>query len=191
MKAMTDEQAKRLLKTLRSHKRADRDCMLVSLALNTGLRREELCGLNIGDLRGKEVLAVRAETAKRCKARRVPLNKFIQSEIKTHLAWKKREADPSDDESPFFISRNGNRMCLKAINDVAAKWSHAAALGEVFSPHCWRHTFAQQFISRAVNKASALKQLQKILGHDSLSSTGIYLDFSEDDLRESMEEIWR
>lgn len=191
MKAMTADQVKRLLKTVGSAKGAERDEMLILLALNTGLRRAELCGLNVGDLRGKEVLAVRAETAKRNKARRVPLNKATQAAIKSHLAWKKREGDPQDDAAPFFISRLGNRLCIKALNNVATRWSGLAGLGEVFSPHTWRHTFGQQYIARASNPATALKQLQTLLGHASLGATGIYLHASEEDLRESMEEIWR
>jgi len=50
---------------------------------------------------------------------------------------------------------------------------------DVVSPHMLRHSLAK----RVLNNGAQLPEAQRVLGHTRLSTTGIYLTPSEDDLR--------
>jgi integrase/recombinase XerC len=50
---------------------------------------------------------------------------------------------------------------------------------DVVSPHMLRHSLAK----RMLNNGAQLSEVQRVLGHTRLSTTGIYLTPSEDDLR--------
>ena len=55
------------------------------------------------------------------------------------------------------------------------------------SPHVLRHTFAKM----ALQKGISLPTLQKILGHDSLQTTAIYLNFTDVLIQDEFERKWR
>lgn len=53
---------------------------------------------------------------------------------------------------------------------------------EVVSPHMLRHSLAK----RMLNNGAQLSEVQRVLGHTRLSTTGVYLTPSEDDLRAAL-----
>jgi integrase/recombinase XerC len=53
---------------------------------------------------------------------------------------------------------------------------------EAVSPHTLRHSLARRMLKRGAH----LSEVQRVLGHSRLSTTGIYLTPSEDDLREAI-----
>ncbi len=53
---------------------------------------------------------------------------------------------------------------------------------EHITPHQLRHSLAQ----RMLKQGAQLNEVQRMLGHTRLSTTGIYLTPSEDDLREAV-----
>ena len=54
------------------------------------------------------------------------------------------------------------------------------------SPHIVRHTFA----TMALQKGISLPTVQKILGHDRLATTAIYLNFTDVHIQEEFERKW-
>ena len=54
------------------------------------------------------------------------------------------------------------------------------------SPHVPRHTFA----TMALQKRISLPTGQKILGHDSLQTTAIYLNFTDVHIQDEFERKW-
>jgi site-specific recombinase XerD len=64
----------------------------------------------------------------------------------------------------------------------AARWQTLAQILDDVSPHMLRHSLAR----RLLKKGAQLPEVQRILGHSRLSTTGIYLTPSDDDLREAI-----
>src|SRR2546421_12746050 len=101
------------------------------------------------------------------KRRIVPLSPRVQPLIEGHLALHDR----------FGMS---SRTIQRLIKSVANR----ATISRPVSPHVLRHTFAVT----AVQKGISLPSLQRLLGHDHLATTEIYLNLSpEHDIKEFME----
>ena len=192
MKYLTEREEKILLKTVkeRKGKRAERDAVLLEFGLKTGLRLSELHGLNVGDVRGMEKLYVRPETAKRSRARILPLHKDLQRVLKSFIKMKLQWREGIHDEDPLFVSKKKNRLSRRAIQDLFEEWCIEAGFvfninGKIeaqYTVHSMRHTFA----TRLLQRGHSLTVVQKLLGHSSLASTGIYTEATFEECEEAV-----
>jgi integrase/recombinase XerD len=72
-------------------------------------------------------------------------------------------------------------MSVSKIQRIIKRVANQAKVQRPCSPHVLRHTFAVT----ALQKGVSLAALQRILGHDNLATTAIYLNLSnEEALRE-------
>jgi len=191
MKYLTMEEQKTLVSTVKETKVAERDFIIIELFLNSGLRVSELAGLLVGDVRNKDRLYVRPETAKRGKGRFIPLHVKAQDLVHTWIRMKLERREGIEDGSPLFVSRLGDPLTKRSIQGMVEKWMNKAGLisgdGEaLFSVHSLRHTFAIRFLERNGHTTKALRSLQKILGHATLASTGVYLEATDREMAETM-----
>ena len=88
-------------------------------------------------------------------------------------------------EHYFAINKSwpvGIRQVQKIIKHVANK----AMLSQIVTPHILRHTFA----TLALQKGISLAAVQKILGHDRLTTTAIYLNFTDAHVIEEYANKW-
>jgi len=193
MKYLTEREEKQLLKTVREIKghKAERDRMIIELILGTGLRAAELVGLNVGDVRGSEKLFVRNEIAKGKKGRFIPISSDLQRRIKAFMALKLAGKESIRDDAPLFVSRLDQRLSKRSLQELVEGWMIKAELtttkgGQVvalYATHSLRHTFAKRMLDRGV----ALTTIQKLLGHASLASTGIYTEASWEEMADAVE----
>ena len=188
-KYLNEQEQAKLLTTLKDRRSANRDYMLIHLALKTGLRVAELRGLNISDIYiGKDVkktLIVREEIAKGKKQRKVALNADIRKHLQKFYSYKKKAKESLADDSPLFVSRNKNRISTDAVQDLTRKWCKEANLEENHTPHSFRHTFGTRLYRATAN----LRLVQTILGHSSIKTTQIYTHILKEDMAEAVEMI--
>ena len=76
----------------------------------------------------------------------------------------------------------GARQVQKIVKEIANR----AKLTKPVSPHILRHTFA----TIALQKNISLATVQKILGHDRLATTAIYLNFTDKHVVEEFSKKW-
>ncbi len=74
------------------------------------------------------------------------------------------------------------RRAQGLVKEVANR----AGLTKDVTPHVLRHTFA----AIALQKGISLATVQKILGHDRLQTTAIYLNFTDTHIQEEFERKW-
>jgi integrase/recombinase XerD len=193
LKYLSLNEQKLLIKTIREIKgrKAERDLVIVELILNTGLRVSEVVGLTVGDIRNKEKLYIRPETSKFCRGRFIPLNKHIQDVLRHFLKLKLSLLKESiNDEGPLFISKKRNSLSKRALQNIVEYWMLKAGLtttkgGKIvplYSVHSLRHTFAKRMRERGIT----LEAIQKLLGHSSLASTGIYAEATFEEMKEAV-----
>lgn len=146
----------------------DRDRLVVSLALN-GLRRAE-----IADLRPEDVIwspeyqcYVLRVIGKGQKERLVPANTETASALRR---WQGKTV------SEWLLHDiHGHKLTERAVAYVVEKWSKAA--GQEIRPHRLRHHYA----TRLVRSQASVFAIQRLLGHESVATTQIYvgLDLSD------------
>jgi site-specific recombinase XerD len=190
MKYLTEREEKTLLKTVREIKgnKAERDAVIIEFLLATGLRSAELVGLNVGDVRGKEKLHVRAEIAKRSKEAFIPIPVDAQRLIKRFIGRKMQAKESIRDDAPLFISRLGERLAKRSLQLLVEEWLIKAGLVSstgkaLYSVHSLRHTCLKRMQERGV----LLTTIQKIARHASLASTGIYTEATWEEMVDAME----
>ena len=69
-----------------------------------------------------------------------------------------------------FVNNLMDHVVQKIVKEIANK----AQISKTVTPHILRHTFA----TLALQKNISLASVQKILGHDRLATTSIYLNFT-------------
>ena len=88
-------------------------------------------------------------------------------------------------EHDFALEKNFPVKTRRA-QDIVKAVANRAGLTKEVSPHVLRHTFA----TMALQKGISLPTVQKILGHDRLQTTAIYLNFTDVHIQEEFERKW-
>jgi len=105
----------------------------------------------------------------RSKHRVVPMSRRIQPLMEHYFAM----------HETWFV---GPRQVQKIVKRVANR----AKITQEVTPHVLRHTFA----TLALQKHISLAAIQKILGHDRLTTTAIYLNLTDTHIIEEYEQKW-
>ena len=147
--------------------------LVVWTLLDTGLRVGELC-----DLTSKSVLWQQRQLrvkgkggpfGKKTKVRVVPMSNRVRTLLERYFALEKA----------FPVKTRRAQDIVRAMAD----W---AGITREVSPHVLRHTFA----TTALQKGISLPTVQKILGHDRLVTTAIYLNFTNVHIQDEFERKW-
>lgn len=143
---------------------------IVTMALNTGMRRGEILGLTWDrvDLKHGFIL-LGDNNVKSGRGRQIPINKVLMITLKT-LYFQRRPGVPY-----LFPAPSGKPYTT--INTAFKKACKAAGIKD-FHFHDLRHTFASQ----AVMNGADLASVQKLLGHSSITMTMRYSHLSKDHL---------
>lgn len=152
-----------------------RDYALFSLLYGAGLRIDEALAMNVGDW-PTDGLKFRI-MGKGGKEREVPLLPEVRKRVENY----RHKAPLSDDAAaPLFCGVQGKRLnqgvAQKRMRDLRVD----LGLPDTVTPHALRHSFATHLLGAGMN----LREVQHLLGHESLSSTQIYADVDHEKLLE-------
>ena len=156
----SSEESDRLVNACRSFQ----EKLVVWVLLDTGLRVGEFCSLRKEQVQWQEnclvVWGKGGRYGSRGKRRMVPLTGRAKRLLELHFCT----SDAID-----FSKRTAQRLVKRVAN--------RAMISKDVTPHVLRHTFAVNCVKRGVSTAS----LKKILGHDRLETTEIYLNICPED----------
>jgi len=146
-----------------------RDRLVVWTLLDCGLRISELCALARQDVDfQRDTIRI---TGKGRRRRTVPMTPRVHALLEHYFAL----------EDTLPLSR---RMGHRIVTAIARR----AAISKPCPPHVLRHTFAVNLLQRGLSLAA----VQRLLGHERLTSTAIYLNLSNDEaIREFREKVSR
>lgn len=164
-----------------SSNEGERNRALLETLYGCGLRVSELVALKISDLFFEEGFI--KITGKGNKQRFVPVGdlpqKYIgiyRNEVRVHLNIQKGFEDT------LFLNRRGRQltraMIFTIIKDLAVKIN----LNKKISPHTFRHSFATHLLENGAD----LRSIQLMLGHESITTTEIYVHLDRKFLTEVM-----
>jgi integrase/recombinase XerD len=103
----------------------------------------------------------------------------------------KRRIIPMSSTTRFYLSaifKDEPKMYLapRTIQKYVQLVAERARIKKKVSPHVLRHTFAVCYLHRGGN----LRALQGILGHSSITTTDIYLNYSGERVIQDFQKIW-
>ncbi|HOF65078.1 MAG TPA: tyrosine recombinase [Bacilli bacterium] len=151
-----------------------RDRAMLEIMYASGLRVSELMVLKFSNLLKNEAFPLLKIRGKGGKERIIPygefaaeyLNKYLQEvRVKNRFARKTNIVFINDKGEPFT-----RQFFFKRIKFYAKK----VGIEENISPHTLRHSFATHLLDQGM----AINTLQKLLGHENLSTTQIYTHVS-------------
>jgi integrase/recombinase XerC/integrase/recombinase XerD len=148
-----------------------RDRAAFELAYASGLRAEELVGLDVDSL-DFDGECVRVE-GKGGKTRLVPVGEPALRALGRYLARGRPPLGGS--ESPaLFLSKSGNRLHTSDVRRRLRTWARRAAVTSPAlidaHPHALRHSFATHLLHGGAD----LRSIQELLGHATISTTQVY-----------------
>jgi integrase/recombinase XerD len=166
---LTADEANRLASVCTTHE----EKLIVWTLLDTGLWVAELANLTKDNLDWQShrlmVYGKGGPYGTRSKRRVVPLTARVQPLIEGHFAL--------NDTFGFSV-----RTLQRIVRTIANR----ANISRKVSPHVLRHTFSVT----AVQKGISLPALQRLLGHDHLATTEIYLNLSPEHVIKEFIDKW-
>jgi len=160
--------------------RTVRDQAMFAFMLEAGLRVAEVCNLRLDDVvLGERSGHVTVRSGKRGKYREVPLNRSARQAVR---AWL--EVRPAADTDVLFVNRDLNPLRPRGVQRRVAYYAQRAGL-EDLTPHVLRHTFAKNL----VDAGRPLTEVAMLLGHSRLSTTAVYTQPGQADLRQAVEAV--
>ena len=186
---LTEEEAEAILRVPdRRTLQGKRDYAILLTLLTTGLRKAEICGLKIGDMKTYRNQAVLDVIGKGQKFRRIPLHPEALVAIKDYLKVSGNGTDP--DHSIFnTLGKHGpyeeQRLTPKAVDCLIKSVATKALIKKRIHPHVIRHTFATTLL----DKGNDLRTVQALMGHSHIRTTEAYLHSTDDRKVEAIQSL--
>ncbi len=165
-----------------SKNEGERNRAIIETLYGCGLRVSELIDLKISDLFFEEGFI--KVTGKGDKQRFVPISpytiKFIKiykDQVRIHQPIKPEASDT------LFLNRRGNKLTRAMIFTIVKRLTVAAGIKKKVSPHTFRHSFATHLLENGAD----LRAIQQMLGHESITTTEVYVHVDRSHLREVMD----
>ena len=155
-----------------------RDRAVLELLYSCGLRRSELCAIDIASLDMKQA-TVRV-TGKGAKQRVVPIGSKAMEALSDYLTLRATRASASrEDAKAIFLLKNGQRLTPRMVHHIVKKAFENATDVPRAHPHMLRHTAATHLLDHGAD----LRAVKDILGHESLRTTQRYTHLTVDRLK--------
>ena len=156
-----------LIKNEYRRKKNYRELLFFLLAINTGLKTNEILNLNVKDVKHKNYIIVEHCLSKTTK--RVPLNEEIQEIINILIKDK-------PDSYPLFTSQKGNRLNRISAYNLFKATCETLGLDKRFSISSLRKTFGYHYYQ----KYKDLSFLQWMFNQNMITQTMKYIGINED-----------
>ncbi len=166
---LTQDEATRLANACTEYE----ERLVIWTLLDTGMRLAELLSLTRDNLdwQGARLMVYGkgGPYGSRSKRRVIPLSTRLRPLLEHHFALKDRLG-----------------MSRRTVQRTVKRTANRAHISRPVSPHVLRHTFSVT----AIRKGISLPALQRLLGHDRLTTTEIYLNLAPEDVVREFQEKW-
>ena len=166
-----------LLCTARSEPLRNR--LMLALAYDCALRREELCSLATGDIDpARRLLRIRAETTKTRQERIVPYS-VVSAELYVAYLAERRRLGSS--RGPLFLSESSRNRAAPMTKWTWSKVVRRLALSAGV-PALTTHSFRHLCLTDLARAGWDIQEIARFAGHRCIQSTLLYIHLSARDL---------
>ncbi len=157
-----------------------RNRAIIETMYGCGLRVSELVNLDLGHLfLDDEYIIVRGKGSKE---RLVPIDRVAIDEIANWMEDRAQIDLKPGEENMLFVSKRGRRLTRVMVFYIVKGLCELAGIRKEISPHTLRHSFATHLLEGGAN----LRAIQQMLGHESITTTEIYLHIDRSKLRQEI-----
>ena len=164
-----------------SSPQGERNRAIIETLYSCGLRVSELTELKISDLFFEEGFI--KVTGKGNKQRFVPIGPLTQKYInlyKNHVREQIKIETAFNDT--LFLNQRGKQLSRAMIFTIVKTLGAKAGIEKNISPHTFRHSFATHLLENGAD----LRAIQMMLGHESITTTEIYMHVDKSHLKDAM-----
>ncbi|MCW1952873.1 MAG: tyrosine recombinase [Flavobacteriia bacterium] len=166
----------------RSSLEGQRNVAILETLYGCGLRVSELIGLQLSNLFFEEGFI--KVLGKGNKERFVPLNPHTEKYLKIYINQVRPLQNPHETASDtVFLNRRGKGLTRAMIFTIVKQLAAAINLQKNISPHSFRHSFATHLLENGAD----LRVIQQLLGHESITTTEIYMHLDRSHLAAVLE----
>ena len=158
-----------------------RNRAIIETLYGCGLRVSELVALRLSQLFMEERYVI--IQGKGNKQRLVPISPVAIEQISLYLEQtRSRQVAKRGSEDILFLNRRGAMLTRQMIFHIVKQLCELAGVRKVISPHTLRHSFATHLLEGGAN----LRAIQQMLGHESITTTEIYIHIDRTRLRDEI-----
>ena len=157
-----------------------RNHAIIETLYGSGLRVSELIDARISRLDLQENLLI--VEGKGNKERLVPVSPVAASLIEEWLQQRNMMDVKPEGNDIIFLNRRGKPLTRVMIFHIIKELAALAGIKKNVSPHTLRHSFATHLLEGGAN----LRAIQEMLGHESISTTELYLHLDRSRLRREL-----
>ena len=158
-----------------------RNRAIIETLYGCGLRVSELVTLKLSQLYLEEHYVV--IQGKGNKQRAVPISPVAIEQINLYLEQtRSHQVAQRGSEDILFLNRRGAMLTRQMIFHIVKQLCELAGVRKVISPHTLRHSFATHLLEGGAN----LRAIQQMLGHESITTTEIYVHIDRTRLRDEI-----
>lgn len=154
-----------------------RDKAMLEFAYATGMRVTEIISLDIDDV-NLEQSYVSCTTG--YKKRNIPLGSISLKALKDYIEKARPILIKDDSVKALFVNINGKRLTRQGFWKIVKFYKEQAHITKDITPHVLRHSFATHLLQNGAD----LKAIQTMLGHSDISSTQVYMQFQNENLKD-------
>jgi integrase/recombinase XerD len=162
-----------------THPQGLRNRAILEMLYSCGLRVSELTSLQLSKIYPEEGFI--QVIGKGNKERLIPLGEHALDWILRYIREKRNDQPiQAGHEDLLFLNRRGKGLSRVMIFKLVKDAAKLAGINKNVSPHTFRHSFATHLIEGGAD----LRAIQEMLGHESITTTEIYLHLDREYLRE-------
>ena len=162
-----------------------RDSAMLSLMYWTGLRVSELIALNIDNLYLSENEPYLRCYGKGDRERTIPIPDQALENLKYYLREIRHNFVRNNSELGVFVNMRGERLTRQGYWLILKAYVKKAGIASNVTPHTLRHSYATHLL----RGGASIRAVQELLGHANVSTTQIYTQLANQDLKDAYEEV--
>ena len=148
----------------------ERNRAILETLYGCGLRVSELINLKLSDLYFDEGIIL--VTGKGDKQRFVPISTINIKYINLYNEYsRKHQKIEAGHEDFLFLNRRGKKLTRAMVFEIIKRLTEKIGLQKKVGPHTFRHSFATHLLQNGAD----LRAIQQMLGHESITTTEIYV----------------